>query len=191
MKKITILMLYLLFAAGLWAQTEVQQIRKLSYFNQTQVALLIGEESEDQTRKALIPSFQTVNGIRIGENWGLGIGLGVEPYEYVAFPVFFSSYYFFNAEKASPYFAFKGGYSFANSHKNLNYYYNGKYDNKGGWMFNPEIGIRFKASTFEITLSSGYRFQRLNSNITQDGSLYTYNRRVDYKRVSFALGIMF
>ena len=58
-------------------------------------------------------------------------------------------------------------------------------------MLNPEIGLRIKMPYFDMTLSGGYRFQRLESRISQEGSPYTYNRRVDYNRVSFTLGIMF
>jgi hypothetical protein len=185
MKYCLLFVLSVCFIFGLQAQT-------MRYFNHTQVSLLIGEESEDQTRKALIPSFQTVNGVRIGEHWGIGLGVGVEPFEYVIFPVFVSGYYFVsNNKKASPYFAAKGGYAFSNSHKNLGYPYYGDYDNKGGLMLNPEIGVRFKMSGIDITLSGGYRFQRLESQINQENSHYTYKRRIDYNRVSFALGIMF
>jgi hypothetical protein len=177
---------------SVWAQKEAQQTQKLRYFNHTQVSLLIGEESEDQTRKALISSFQTVNGIRMGEHLGLGVGLGVEPFEYVVYPVFIGGYYFINNhQKTVPYFAMKGGYAFSKSSKNLGHYYYGTYDNKGGVMFNPEIGVRIRMSGLDLTVSCGYRYQRLTSHVTQDNSAYTYNRQVGYKRTSFALGIMF
>jgi hypothetical protein len=192
MRYLTLFILSILFIPGLLAQKEAPQSSTLNYFNHTQVSFLIGEESEDQQRKAMIPSFQTTNGIRIGSHWGIGLGIGVEPYEYVAFPVFISGYYFLNNKKNSPYCSFKGGYAFANSHKKIgNYYYNGEYDNRGGLMFNPEIGVRFKVSGFDLTLSGGYRFQRLESRITADGTIYTYTHRVDYKRTSVTLGIIF
>ena len=189
MKYTVLFVLCIASVSGLFAQTETQSLR---YYNHTQVSLLIGEESEDQARKAIIPSFQTVAGIRLGKHFGIGLGAGVEPFEYVAFPVFISGSYFLSDKKTAPYFAAKAGYAFANSHKKLNYYYSyGEFDNKGGLMLNPEVGLRIKMPYFDMTLSGGYRFQRLESSISQEGSSYTYKRRVDYQRVSFALGIMF
>jgi hypothetical protein len=191
MKHYILLILSVFFASAVCAQQEEQQTQKLRYFNHTQASLLIGEESEDQTRKAMIPSFQTVNGVLIGKHFGAGIGVGAEPFEFIAFPVFLSGYYFVNNnKKASPYFVVKSGYAFSNSHKKLNYYY-GDYDNRGGLMINPEMGIQLTFSGFDLTLSGGYRFQRLESRITQENSHYVYKRTVDYNRISFALGIMF
>ena len=191
MRHYIVFILLIFSASHLPAQQEGQQTQKLRYFNHTQVSFLIGEESEDQTRKSMIRSFQTVNGIRIGKHFGAGIGIGAEPFEYIAFPVFLSGYYFINNDKkASPYFVGKVGYAFSNSNKNLGYYY-GNYDNRGGLMVSPEMGVRFKMSGFDWSLSGGYRFQRLESRIAQAGSLYTYKRQVDYNRISFTVGIMF
>ena len=188
---------YILFALSffsistLLAQQEEQQSKQLRYFNHSQVGLLIGEESEEQERKAMIPSFNTVNGIRFGNHFGIGVGVGIEPFEYTVFPVYASGYYFLTNKRNSPYFALKGGYAFANSHKQINSYYYGEHNNKGGLMINPEIGVRFKVSGFDMTLSGGYRYQRLESQATTEGTVYTYNHKVDYNRVSVALGIMF
>ena len=192
MKYYTLFILLIFSTSGLLAQKEAQESQKVNYFNHTQVSLLIGEESEDQTRKAIIPSFQTVTGIRLGKHVGVGLGVGVEPFEYVVFPVFISGSYFLSDKKTAPYFAAKAGYAFANSHKRLEYYYyNGEYNNKGGLMLNPEIGLRIKMPYFDMTLSGGYRFQHMESQISQEGSPYTYKRIVKYNRVSFTLGIMF
>ena len=188
---------YILFALSffsistLLAQQEEQQSKQLRYFNHSQVGLLIGEESEEQARKAMIPSFNTVNGIRFGNHFGIGVGVGIEPFEYTVFPVYASGYYFLTNKKNTPYFALKGGYAFANSHKQISSYYYGEHNNKGGLMINPEIGVRFKVSGFDMTLSGGYRYQRLESQVTAEGTVYTYNHKVDYNRVSVALGIMF
>jgi len=188
---------YILFAliifsiSSLLAQKEAQQSQQLRYFNHSQVGLLIGEESEDRMRKALIPTFHTVNGIRIGNHFGIGVGVGIEPFEYTVFPVYASGYYFLTSKKHTPYFALKGGYTFANSHKKIINYYDGEHNNKGGLMINPEIGVRFKVSGFDMTLSGGYRYQRLKSQLTTEDAVYTYKHKVDYNRVSVALGIMF
>jgi hypothetical protein len=177
---------------GLSAQNEEQHVQNLRFFNHSQVGFLIGEESENKVIKAMIPSFHTVNGIRIGNHFGMGVGIGIEPFEYTIYPVFASGYYFLTNKKNTPYLAVKGGYAFANSKtKAGNYYYNGEYNNKGGLMFNPEIGVRFKTAGFDMTLSGGYRYQRLESQATPDGTIYTYKHTVDYKRTSITLGIMF
>jgi len=188
-----LLVLCIVTASGLFAQQEAaHQSQKTNYFNHTQVSLLIGEESEDKSRKAIIPSFQNITGILLREHVGIGLGVGVEPFEYVVFPVFISGNYYFNFNKTAPYFAAKAGYAFANSHKRLvNSYYYGDFTNKGGVMLNPEIGIRIKMPYFDMTLSGGYRFQHLESRISHESTLYTYKHKVDYSRATFTLGIMF
>jgi len=175
------------FTCGLFAQQE------LGYFNHTQVNFLIGEESEDSQQKAVIPSFQSFNGFRVAANWGLGVGVGVEPFEYKVYPVFAGIYYFFTNVKHSPYFALKAGHAFSNSTKKFNNYgYYGDYKHKGGLMVIPEFGFRFKMFDYEMTLSGGYRFQRLKSQATQGNtSNYTYDHQVEYNRVSFSVGILF
>jgi hypothetical protein len=192
MKHCTLIIILVISASGLSAQTETQETPTPRYYNHTLVSLLIGEESEDQTRKAMIPSFQTITGIRLGDHAGVGLGVGVEPFEYVIFPVFISGNYFFSDKKTAPYFAAKAGYAFANSHKRLEYnYYDGEFSNKGGVMLHPEVGLRFKLPYFDMTLSGGYRYQHMESRISREGSPYMYRRKVDYNRVSVTLGIMF
>ena len=175
------------FTSGLVAQQE------LVYFNHTQVNFLIGEESEDSQQKAVVPSFQTFNGIRSGANWGIGLGIGVEPFEYKVYPVFAGIYYFFSNVKYNPYLTFKAGYVFSNSSKKFNNYgYYGDFKHQGGLMVIPEFGFRFKMFDYEMTLSGGYRFQRLKSKINQGNSTnYIYEHQVDYNRVSFSLGLLF
>ena len=192
MRYYILLALSIFAVSSLLAQKEEQQSKELNYFNHTQVSLLVGEESEDQSRKAIIPSFQNVTGIFLSKHIGIGLGVGVEPFEYVVFPVFINGDYFFNFSKTAPYFSVKAGYAFANSHKKLNYaYYYGDYTNKGGFMLNPEIWLRIKMPYFDMTLSGGYRLQHLESRISPEGSQYTYKHKVDYNRATFTLGIMF
>ena len=182
----------LLFALTIISFSDLLAQHDVAYFNHTQVSFFIGEESEDKTQKATIPSFQTINGIRYGENWAIGLGIGAEPFEYLVYPVFFSCHYFFNNLKYNPFFDFKVGHAFSRSHKKFNEYgYYGDFDHKGGLMFQPEVGVRFKMFDVEMTLSGGYRFQRLKSKAKQQNSYYTYEHQVEYNRVSFALGIMF
>ena len=185
MKYVLSFVLMFFFISGLMAQT------KMTYYNQTQVGFFIGEESEDENQKALVPSFQTINGILFDEVFGLGIGIGAEPFEYLVIPVFFSGTVFINKLKQRPFVTLKIGHAFSNSDKRFDYYnYGGDFKHKGGIMVNPELGVRFKISDFDMTLSAGYRFQRLKSAASQSGN-YTYNHEADYNRVSFAIGILF
>ena len=187
MKYMILFVLSFITISGIRAQKEVS----VSYFNQTQAGFFIGEESEDKNQKAIVHSFQTINGIRFDEQFGLGIGVGAETFEYLVFPVFVSGTVFFNKPQNKPYIAVKVGHAFTDSEKRLNNYnYYGDFKHKGGLMFNPEFGMRFKMSTFDMTMSAGYRFQRLKSG-TKQGNNYNYNREVEYNRVSFAIGIMF
>lgn len=189
MKHVILFFLSLVSASGLMAQNEMQ------YFNHTQIGVFIGEESEDQNQKSLIPSFQTIHGIRFTENLGLGIGVGAEPFEYMVYPVFVNGYLLSNCIKHKPYLALKIGHAFSNSHKKFNNYgIYGDYTNKGGFMIHPEVGVRLKIADYDLTLSAGYRFQRLKSDISQgvtSSLYYSYSHQVDYNRVSFSLGLMF
>jgi hypothetical protein len=183
MKYTIILVLSIFTLSGLFAQ------KKSTYFNHTQVSLLIGEESDDKVQKSIIPSFHTVNGVR-NENVGIGLGFGADPFEYMTYPVFLAGYYFVNNLKNNPYFVFKIGHAFSNSDKKSLYGQN--YKHEGGLMVHPEIGVRFKMSTFDMTLSGGYRFQRLKSSYDQyTNPSYSYNKEVEYNRITLALGIMF
>jgi len=186
MKSFIALILTFFLVSGVIAQQEI------AYFNHTQVGFIIGEESEDGVQKATIPSFQTINGIRLGEHVGFGVGIGAEPFEYKIYPVFLSFHYFFSSKlKNNPFLAFKVGHAFSDSKKKIyNYPYGGNECNhKGGLMFNPEIGFRFKMFDFELTLSGGYRFQRLKSTATQGYN--SYEHQVEYNRASFAIGVVF
>ena len=189
MKYILFFALSVFFISDLFAQ------QKTTYFNHTQVSFLIGEESDDELQKATIPSFQTVNGLRFSEHWALGLGVGVEPFEYLVYPVFLSGYYFFNiSAKHRPFISIKAGHAFSKSSKiinNYNYSYYGDFTHKGGLMFNPEIGFRFKLNDVDMTLSGGYRFQRLNSEVKQKGTTTIYKHEAEYNRVSFTIGILF
>ena len=187
MKHFLIIVVAVISTFGLSAQQNV------TYFNHTQVGVFIGEESSDKEQKSLIPSFQTINGFLLDKQLGLGIGLGAEPFEYMTFPVFFGGYYFFNKLKNNPYLSIKVGHAFSNSHKKFNSYgYSGDYKHKGGLLFNPEVGVRLKTTNFDVTLSAGYRFQRLKSTASpQQSTHYTYEHQTEYNRVSFALGIIF
>ena len=185
MKYILSFILTIFFVSGLTAQT------KVSYFNHTQVGFFIGEESYDKNQKAIIPSFQTVNGILFNEGFGLGIGIGAEPFEYLVIPVVVSGTVFMNKIKHRPFVTLKIGHAFSDSDKKFDYYsYGSDFKHKGGTMVNPELGVRFKMSDFDMTLSAGYRFQRLKSDTSRSGN-YDYNHEVDYNRISFAIGMLF
>ena len=185
MKQLIIFIISLIGASGLFAQ------QNAVYFNHTQISLLAGEESVDGEQKALIPSFQTINGFRVDGNFGFGIGIGAEPFEYMTYPVFFAGYYFVNSLKNNPFFCVKVGHAFSNSNKKFNWGYNNDFKHKGGLMFNPEAGIRLNTTNFDVTLSAGYRFQRLKSTSSQKNSSYTYEHQTEYNRVSFTIGILF
>ena len=137
-----------------------------------------------------IKKHTTTHSILLNEVFSLGLGVGVEPFEYLVFPVFISSSYYFNRLKHKPFITFKIGNAFSNSDKPIPAYsYRDDIKHKGGMMVNPEIGIRLKISTFDLTLTGGYRFQRLKSDNVS--AVYTYHHDVDYNRVSFAIGVLF
>ncbi|MEO8761665.1 MAG: hypothetical protein ABI388_09560, partial [Bacteroidia bacterium] len=97
---------------------------------------------------------QTINGYLFNPNFSLGLGVGLDIYNYKAFmPIFIDARYYFFQEKVTPYAAIGAGCAL-----NIDNSY------RPDIFINPSIGIRFqllKKNAFNVGM--GYRYQ---------GSLY-------------------
>ena len=130
-------------------------------------------------------------GHRFSRMLGVGLGIGYESndfdYTRTMVPLYAEARGFFLAEKISPYYAVKIGYGFS-----LEDPLDGTIDAKGGFMFSPELGVRFGGRAVNYYLGLEYKLQ--NATWTQswswDGS-GQFTDVVSYRRVNFRTGILF
>ncbi len=178
------------------------QIKESGYFNLTSIGAIIGTPNDDFETNSVVPSLSIVNGYSFNNRFSAGVGVGAEIYQYAIFPVFADIRYKIQRSEYSPYFALKGGYSFAKNDKVLDggydYYYpsNVIFENKGGWMCNPEVGVYFSiAKHINMNVGVGYRYQHLETKITTPQSVYTSETISDistaFNRLSFTIGFEF
>ncbi len=165
------------------------------YFNITGMGLLVGSP---QNRNAAPFSFITTNGYHLSEQLSLGLGIGVEFLSGSYMPIVLDARYYVRNTAFSPYFGLHGGYSLALDDDGSNGYgyttdaywpYQNyePYQAQGGWLLNPEFGIRnMFSNNFGIIFSAGYRVQRLYYTAGDQRRLM-----VDYNRLSIKIGIIF
>jgi len=183
--------------------------KKTGYYNTTQVSMLMGNRQITQqqsfyqtsTRNELqfSPSVTMTNGI-LSENWATGIGAGFEMFEHHLFPVFLDLRYTSNDNNASPFFALKMGYAFGNLTKkhydNLSLDYepffvtNADFMNHGGFMLNPELGVKIPLSEkVDVLFTVAYRHQKLKTKVNQMS--YEWVHKQSLNRLSFGMAFMF
>lgn len=159
----------------------------------------------------IAPSVTITNGYRFNEHWAAGVGIGFEIFNNNLFPVFADIRYTLWDSKVSPFFALKTGYAF-NSFKRIHYdskyldfepyyVYNADIRVYGGFMLNPEIGVKVTLSEkTDLLFIVAYRHQKIKTVVTQ-----TYDHLVQYEgpsydewehneslnRLSFGLAILF
>ena len=162
------------------------------YYNVTDMGFLIG--STDNMNIAPF-SILMVNGYQFTENFGAGVGLGVEFFSESYLPLVLDARYYFRKANFSPFVFVHGGYLFAlesDANQNIVYdhYYmwpsyipsHRKVNPKGGWMINPGLGIRNMFNEhLGFTFSVGYRFQSLQYKYNDDSQLFQNFNRLDLK----------
>ena len=190
MKKIILVSLSLLAVVSLWGQKSPS-----GYYNLTQLSFLIGEmnnNSPSPMQSNMIPSVVMINGHRVDEHFSMGIGVGMTPLAYTIIPVFADFRITFFKDNLSPILAFKCGYSFSGSKKDIWGYNSPQNRNTGGFMLHPEIGVKVAITErAEFLLTIGYWYQHLKSEMKQSG--YYNNRTIttDLNRLSFSIGFLF
>ncbi len=175
---------------------ENRQYTFKGYYNITEMGVLAGSNENEYNAPF---SFLTVNGYHLTNKLALGVGVGVEFMAESYMPVMLDVRYYLRDKNFSPFVFVQGGYSFAlddDAEEKIRYdfydiwpYPTSEYPvkAKGGWVFNPGVGIRSMFSqNFGLLFSVGYRLQQFNYDSDENREL-----QVDYNRLSIKLGIIF
>lgn len=174
----------------------VYELQPIGFSHSSSIGLMVGSGSYGDRAN---PSFQTINGVRIGKHWSTGIGTGLESFGYgTLLPLFAHGRYSLLKGAVSPYIDGMAGYSLAISSPNY-YYWSDNYDeNKGGITAGIGAGVKMMTGQrFGLTIGMGYRFQRLSR--TYQGSwwngndvfYYPVQERTDINRIDLRFGILF
>jgi len=207
------LLAFLMLEASSQSNIRFENRKTDGYFNLTQIGLMMGNQPinentpnyfDDRSDFHISPSVTMVNGIMFNEErWSAGLGVGFEIFDRSLFPVFFDLRRTFWASDVSPYIALKTGYSISGFKKKpyenfmLNhdpYMVSDIYFKKhGGFMFNPEIGVKIVLSeNADLLITAAYRHQRTKSKVTRENrNPREWEYKLNMNRLSFGVGIMF
>jgi len=200
MKNLHILLVLLLFGSAVQGQNEKSQtsFSHKGYYNATNFGFLAG--SIKNQNKAPF-SFMMINGYGVTDQIALGFGFGAEFLQESYLPLVLDARYYFRTQKLSPFIFIQGGYSLALDNETNNYItypYSSSslwsgyttLKPKGGWLFNPGVGIKSMFSdNLGITFSIAYRFQRLNYD--KKGEEIDKVLEIDMNRLEIKFGILF
>jgi hypothetical protein len=183
--------------------------KEKGFYNIMQASILLGTNqfTDVQTnfRVTISPSFTITNGYMINRHWAAGAGVGFEIFNYNSFPLFAELRYTLWDHKISPFVVLKGGYSFADlktKHYDILYLTWPPYNsndislrNYGGFMFNPEIGVKVPLNeNSDLLFTAAYRFQKSRSVARKEypnGQFDEWEHKEDINRLSFGIGIIF
>lgn len=179
--------------------TEPFEFKPVGYVNATSIGLLMGLNEYGAEAR---PSFQTVNGVTIGQKWQVGLGTGLEAIRSDwNIPVFADGRYHLGKGEVSPYVGLQAGYLVPLPAQQRYYYDFAPYEpdkRKGGVMIGSEIGIRNVVKKhFGYNVSLGYRFQTDTRETTRyfwngTGDLYLpVTERTMMHRVCLRVGLLF
>lgn len=133
--------------------------------------------------------FQMLNGYRFNPNFAAGVGIGYIPFNdpLALIPVYLELNYHFLRANTTPFVFLRSGYNFSlhpDDEMDIE-------DHRGGWMFNPGIGIHFsRESDFQWYMNAGYNLN--NASFDQEGfNNETLVTDLKYKRVMFGIGFSF
>lgn len=152
------------------------------YINHTGIDVLSGSSSTTVR-------FQMMNGYRFSPRFATGIGLGFIPYNdpLALIPVYLDFSYNLLEANTAPYLFLKTGYNFS-VHAEDNYPVE---DHRGGWMFNPGIGLQFNHSGgFRWYMNAGYNINKARFS-EQGWGNETIENELRYRRIIFGLGFSF
>lgn len=168
------------------------------FFNLTEIGVLVGNPDNKKDAPFIFHSSLNYN---FDKKFSAGFGLGVEFLNETYMPVTLNVMYRLKNSKISPFVMLQGGYEIPIDGSRITYnkvipqdflwnsYWTGnsqeKLDAKGGFLFNPSIGLLLHLnSNVGLNMSVGYRYNRLNYSADKD-----YKLDVDYNRLMFKLGI--
>ena len=163
-----------------------ESTRSIEYFFNVQSGVLVGCNDCGKGKEFTF-SAATVNGITIGKKFRTGVGLGFDSYQnWQTLPLFGMASWDLIGSKnknalfvqiaygwAHPWFVRDGFYS--------NYTSDPFSIVKGGKMVNPQIGYRIKYYNLRLSMTVGYKFQR----IFYKQPNYFYCPTCDFPQLSF------
>ncbi|WP_127344089.1 hypothetical protein [Ancylomarina longa] len=158
-------------------------------FYELQLGVLVGNKSNSSSAPfSLLASANYLFNDKIS----IGGGIGYESFEQTQMPVFGSLQYHTRIKGMSSYIFCHTGYSFSIDNRDQIYYSNDNLDSKGGWLLNPGVGfIIGNRSTPMMTLSIGYRFQKIKHKWENTYTQDTEYLKEKFNRLSIHLGIIF
>jgi|SRR5688572_13336867 len=155
--------------------------RNSSFINITEIGFARGiiHENRDQSF-----GLQTINGYEFDNRVSIGIGVGAEKYlgksdydnkvsNLTLIPLFTDVRIYFGKGNVQPFVAQAAGYAFCLDQP-VDYNFFGEYDEKGGIMLSPSIGLRTNnKAKANFIFSLGYRYQENTQEITE-GNYHTF-----------------
>ena len=211
MKKILFIILSVFIMPYTFSQEEIntrfKDRKQEGYFNTTQIGMLIGNRPINNNnpnyynaRTEVFSSVTMTHG-RFDEYWATGIGTGFEVFDRNLFPLFADFRYTLRDNDISPFFALKIGYAFGGEKKHYNnlttnhepyYLSNAYYKKGGGFMLNPEMGVKFPLSEkADLLFTVAYRYQKTKSTASEKYGHREWEYIESLNRLSFGAAIMF
>lgn len=157
------------------------QQHKMHFNSKNNIGISIGQ-------KEIAPLFQTINGLSFS-NYFLGIGAGIDNYNYKSYPLFFDVHRYFGRDN-KVFFYGNLGYNFSGKNKpgkEINYYTSYKFS--GGVFTDFGIGYRtrfIKKSFF--TFSAGFTYKELVNKISIANECFAAPCAVDYSKYKYGNG---
>jgi hypothetical protein len=188
MKNISLIALSLLFPCLAFAQSP-DPVHK-PYLGMVEIGFLYGVKKEGEFKTpTAAPTVQMFNGYQIDELLAVGATVGIDIYEHsIVTPLALGIRGQLVNSRVSPFYSFDAGYAPAllsdESHSSV------QQKNKGGWMFNPALGIRVKTGhDTAFTFGAGYKSQKTETE--SSWHLARTEQKVHYKRMTMRMGFMF
>lgn len=192
MRKLCLLLLYLLTALGCHAQTaqDAAPAADKRYMGQVEIGYLYGKvhyDNQNSDLSAASPTVQVFNGYRLSRGFVVGATVGFDFYDNILVtPLALGIRGEVLDARVSPTYSLDAGYgatflSDEGEEQKL----------KGGWLFNPAIGLRVRTgdSGSAFAFNIGYKTQR----ITSENNWWNNHieQKINYKRLSLRMGFIF
>ena len=170
----------LLFSSIIFFSVQAQN-EKVKYQSINLGGITVGESEVNAV-------FQTINGINFSQ-WFLGIGIGVDYYQYKTLPLFFDARRFFG-RRHKEFLYGNFGYNLPLNNKpgnEISYY--DSYDFKGGIYTDFGLGIKIKfIKSTSLVFSLGHSYKKLQSKIGTLICPFLGPCYIDYKNYEFGYG---
>ena len=190
-----------------WNNISFENRKKEGYFNVTQFSFLTRNKMIDSRyywrysnsiEMECSPSLTMTNGWIFNEHVAAGVGVGIEKFDRILFPVFVDIRYTLWDNKISPFFAFKTGHAFCvykdryYYDMSLTYYRDPFLKMFGGFMLNPEMGIKIPLNEkADLLFTVGYHHQKTRSEMTNVDVYHELKDKESLNRLSFGMAVMF